>query len=247
MTVNIKWLGHACVLLEYENKTILIDPWLDNPKFPGPEHKPTKVDVLLITHGHNDHFGNAVEFAKEVKPAMIPVMHEMSVYLAAKGVENAVGMNYGGIVDHEGIKIAMVPAMHSAGFNDNGEMVHMGSPGGYIIAFPDGNIVYHSGDTMAFSDMSVLADLYSPTIGLLSIGGHYTMGPKQAAYAAKLMNLKEIIPIHYGTFVPPLNGTPEKLVQHLNGTGIAVHALKPGESHEFSAMDEHEQYQSFYT
>ena len=118
MTVKVTWLGHACVLLDYEDTTIIIDPWIENPKYPGNEHKPKKIDVMLITHGHNDHFGNAIELAKEFKPSMIPVMHEMSVYLQGKEVENVVGMNYGGIVKHGEIKIAMVPSSHSAGFSD---------------------------------------------------------------------------------------------------------------------------------
>ena len=85
MTVKVTWLGHACVLLKHEETTIIIDPWIDNPKSPG--IKPDKIDVMLITHGHNDHFGNAIELAQEYKPAMIPVMHEMSVYLQSKEVE----------------------------------------------------------------------------------------------------------------------------------------------------------------
>ncbi len=108
MTVKVTWLGHACVQLEYEDKVVLIDPWISNPKFPGEEFKPKKIDLMLITHGHNDHFGEAISLAKEFKPT-IPVMHEMSVYLAQQGVENVVGMNFGGTYDHDGIKVTMVP------------------------------------------------------------------------------------------------------------------------------------------
>jgi L-ascorbate metabolism protein UlaG (beta-lactamase superfamily) len=246
MTVKVTWLGHACVLLQHEETSIVIDPWFENPKFPGDQHKPEKIDVILITHGHNDHFGNAIELAKEYKPAMIPVIHEMSVFLESKGVENAVGMNYGGIVQHNDIKIAMVPSSHSAGYSDNAGMHYLGTPGGYVIAFPDGNIFYHCGDTGVTAEMNITKDLYGPTIGLLAIGGHYTMGPKQAAYAAKMMNLRTVIPIHWGTFVPPLNGTPEKLKSHLDETSIEVQALEPGGSIEFPTIEDSSG-QSFYS
>lgn len=247
MTVKVTWLGHACVLLESEDTTIVIDPWFENPKFPGDEFKPKKIDVMLITHGHNDHIGNAIELAAKYKPAMIPVIHEMSVYLASKGVENVNGMNFGGIVKYNDIKIAMVPSSHSAGFADGDNMTYMGTAGGYVIAFPDGNIFYHCGDTGVSAEMNIIRDLYCPTIGLLAIGGHYTMGPKQAAYAAsEILHLNNVIPIHYGTF-DLLAGTPEKLEKHLDGKGVIVNALKPGESIEYGPHDESERYQSFYS
>ncbi|MHA2098523.1 MAG: metal-dependent hydrolase [Candidatus Kariarchaeaceae archaeon] len=243
MTVKVTWLGHACVLLEHEETTMIIDPWIDNPKSPG--IKPDKIDVMLITHGHNDHFGNAVELAQEHKPAMIPVMHEMSVYLQSKGVENVVGMNYGGIVKHGEIKIAMVPSSHSSGLSDDEGMQYMGTPAGYVIAFPDGNIFYHCGDTGVTAEMGITKDLYAPTIGLLAIGGHYTMGPKQAAYAAKMMNLRAVIPIHWGTF-PLLAGNPDKLKTHLDETSIEVKALEPGGSVEFPTIEDSTA-QSYYS
>ena len=99
MTVKVTWLGHACVQLEYEKKVILIDPWIENPKFPGRDKLAKKIDLILITHGHNDHFGNVIELAKEHTPS-IPVMHEMAVFLESKGVENVVGMNFGGIFEY---------------------------------------------------------------------------------------------------------------------------------------------------
>lgn len=244
MTTKVTWLGHACILLEHEDTTIIIDPWLDNPKSPG--IKPDKIDVMLITHGHNDHFGNAIELAQEYKPATIPVIHEMSVYLQSKGVENVVGMNFGGIVKHNEIKIAMVPSSHSAGFSQGDQMHYMGTAAGYVISFPDGNIFYHCGDTGVTAEMNITKELYCPTIGLLAIGGHYTMGPKQAAYAAKMMNLRTVIPIHWGTFVPPLNGTPDKLKKHLDETSIEVKAMEPGDSIEFPTIDSNGS-KSFYS
>ena len=232
MTVKLTWLGHAACQLEYEGKVVLIDPWLENPKFPGEEYRPKKVDIMLITHGHNDHFGNAIDLGKEFKPK-IPVIHEMSLFLQKNGVE-AIGMNFGGTVDLDGIKVTLVPASHSGGYADNeGNVISLGSPGGYVVTFPDGNSFYHAGDTGVTKEMAITRELFSPKVGLFPIGGHYTMDPKGAAYAAKMMKLEAVVPIHYGTFVPPLSGTPDELEKELEGSGIKVHGINPGDSIEF--------------
>lgn len=237
MTVKLTWLGHACCQLEYDGKVVLIDPWLENPKFPGNEYKPKKVDLMLITHGHNDHFGNAIELAKKHKPTIV-VIHEMSLFLMKNGCENVVGMNFGGTYEFQGIKVSMVPSTHSGGFSDGDDVLYLGTAGGYVIEFPDGNIFYHCGDTSATQDMRITHDLFCPNIGLLAIGGHYTMDPVGAAYAAQLLELKSVVPVHWGTFVPPLTGTPEELAKELDGTGIEVHSLQPGDSIEFKPLKE---------
>lgn len=231
MAVKITWLGHACVQLEFEGRIVLIDPWLDNPKFPGESYKPSHIDIMLITHGHNDHFGNAITLAEEFKPK-IPVIHEMSVYLQSKGVE-AIGMNFGGTIDFDGIKVTMVPSSHSAGYGADEGIIYMGSAGGYVISFPDGNIFYHCGDTGVTKEMAITRELFAPKFGMLAIGGHYTMDPRGAAYAAKMMKLEKVLPIHFGTFIPPLVGTPEELESELSGSGIEVIKWQPGDSIEF--------------
>ncbi|MHA2169335.1 MAG: metal-dependent hydrolase [Candidatus Kariarchaeaceae archaeon] len=236
MTVNLTWLGHACVQLEYEGKVVLIDPWIGNPKFPGDEFKPKKIDLMLITHGHNDHFGEAIALSKEHKPT-IPVIHELSLFLIKNGCENVVGMNFGGTFDFEGIKVTMVPSTHSSGYQDGDDVLYLGSPGGYVIEFPDGNIFYHCGDTGATQEMRITEDLFCPKIGLLAIGGHYTMDPRGAAYASRMLNLTDVVPIHWGTF-PMLAGNPEELAKELDGSGINVHSLKPGDSLSFKPKKE---------
>ncbi|MDH5402512.1 MAG: metal-dependent hydrolase, partial [Candidatus Heimdallarchaeota archaeon] len=155
----------------------------------------------------------------------------------SQGLENVVGMNFGGTFEYEGIKITMVPSSHSSGYNSNGDVLYLGNPGGYVIEFPDGNILYHCGDTGVSADMKIIADLFQPKIGMLAIGGHYTMDSIGAAYAAQLLGLKSIIPIHYGTF-PILAGNPNDLTHALDGTGIAVHAINPGESVNFKPIKE---------
>lgn len=238
MTVKAKWLGHAAVQLDYEGTTIVMDPFFTgNPKFPGEEHKPQKIDLMLITHGHNDHFGDAVALAKQHNPT-IAVIHEMSVYLQGQVGENfsgnIVGMNFGGTFNFNGIEVTLVPSSHSGGYTDSeGKTHYLGSAGGYVIRFPDGNSFYHSGDTGVTKELEITRDLFHPTHGMLCIGGHYTMDPHGAAHAAKMMGLKSVLPIHYGTFNPPLAGTPEELKQELEGSGIEVKDWQPGDTVTF--------------
>ncbi|MHA2253019.1 MAG: metal-dependent hydrolase [Candidatus Kariarchaeaceae archaeon] len=241
MSVKVTWLGHACVQLEYKGKVVLIDPWISNPKFPGDDYNPKKIDLMLITHGHNDHFGEAIQLAKEHKPT-IPVIHEMSLYLIKNGCENVVGMNIGGTFEHLGIKISMVPSTHSGGYQDGDDVHYLGTSIGYVVEFPDGNIFYHCGDTGATQEMIITRDLFCPNIGILAIGGHYTMDPVGAAYAGKLMGLTDIAPVHWGTFVPPLAGTPDELENEItkDGSGIVVHNWKPGDTVTFKPKKEEE-------
>ncbi|MCH8905898.1 MAG: metal-dependent hydrolase [Candidatus Heimdallarchaeota archaeon] len=246
MTVKITWLGHACVQLEYEGKVIIVDPWIENPKFPGDDFKPKKIDLMLITHGHSDHFGNAIELAKEFNP-QIPVIYEMSLYLESKGVENVSGFNFGGVYDFEGIKVALVPSSHSGGRNEDGTVLYLGSAAGYVIAFPDGNIFYHCGDSGVTAEMQVISELYAPNIGLLSAGGFYTMGSRGVAHTAKMMGLKYVVPIHWGTFPPLSDDAPNKIRAKLDGTGTEVIGLNPGDAHEFGPVDESQSYKSFYS
>jgi L-ascorbate metabolism protein UlaG (beta-lactamase superfamily) len=235
MTVKVTWLGHACVLLDNDDTTILIDPWIENPKFPNDSFNPEKIDVILVTHGHNDHFGNVLKLAKQYK-STIPVIHEMSLFLMDKLGDfggKIVGMNFGGTYEYNNIKITLVPSSHSSGFSDDEGVHYLGSPGGYVVSFPDGNSFYHCGDSGVTNEMEITKDLFGPKFGLLAIGGHYTMDPAGAAYAAKMLNLKVVLPIHWGTFVPPLNGTPEELKSKLTDSGIEVKSWKPGDTLEF--------------
>jgi len=238
MTVKAQWLGHAAFRLDSNGTTVVIDPFFTgNPKY-DEANKPEKIDLLLVTHGHNDHFGDTIALAKEFKPT-IPVIHEMSLYLNQQLGEdsgvNVVGMNFGGTFTHEsGIEVTLVPSSHSGGYTDQAGKTHyLGNPGGYVIKFPSGETFYHGGDTGVTKEMEITRELFSPKIGLLAIGGHYTMDPKGAAHAAKLLGLETVIPIHFGTWNPPLAGTPEQLSEALSGSDIRVVALQPGESTEF--------------
>ncbi len=230
--VEVTWLGHAAFLVKSPNgKIVLIDPWLDNPKAPEMAKNITKADIILLTHGHFDHVGSAPELAKKTG-AKVVCIFEVSRYIAKQGVpeEQIIGMNYSGTVDVDGIKITMVPAVHSSGISDGNNIIEGGNPAGFVVEFENGFKVYHTGDTGLFGDMELIKRLYSPDLMLVCIGGHFTMGPREAAEAIKLIQPKYVIPMHYGTF-PILAGTPDELKKYLPAKfKNAVIELKPGET-----------------
>lgn len=233
---TITWFGHACVEIRTGGgKVILIDPWFANPKSPKSPDAVDACDVMLVTHGHSDHLGNALPIASRTRPRW-PAIHELQLWLGSvySSPDDCVGFNKGGTVEVAGIKVTMTPADHSAGDWDNaaGTTRYLGEPAGFVIELEDGTRVYHAGDTNVFGDMRLIAELNRPDIALLPIGGHYTMGPREAALAVELLGVREVMPIHYGTF-PLLAGTPDALRAELAARGLAdvrVHAPEPGGS-----------------
>ncbi len=233
--VTITWLGHGTFLLESPSgKRVLLDPWIEgNPKFPEAwKDKVTeRLDAIAVTHGHFDHTADVVNIMRQ---ADVPVLciFDMVAWLTKQGVaeDRCMGFNLGGTVEAAGVKFTMVPALHSSSHtDDDGNIVYLGEPVGYVMQFEDGTVVYHSGDTCVFGDMRIIGELYAPDVAILPIGGWFTMDPRQAAYAAKLLGVKRVIPEHYGTF-PLLTGTPAELQQELSSQNIEVIALEPGQS-----------------
>jgi L-ascorbate metabolism protein UlaG (beta-lactamase superfamily) len=229
---RITWLGHAAFRVDSPNgKVILIDPWLGNPKAPaGAREALTHVDVILPTHAHSDHLGDTVDLGRRFQPE-IPCMYELHLYLRAKGLEKTLPMNKGGTQTVAGgIQVTMVSADHSAGLQDDElakRPLYGGEPCGFVVELENGFRFYHAGDTNVFGDMKLIGELYRPDVALLPIGGLFTMGPREAAVAAKLLGASRVLPMHYGTF-PPLAGTPAELSKELHGSGIEVIALAPG-------------------
>lgn len=226
----ITWLGHSSFSLRTPGgKILLFDPWYSgNPSFPA-NAKPTKADVILVSHGHSDHITDAAATAKATGAALVGIW-EVTSWLGSKGVQNLEPMNKGGTIEVKGLRVTMTDARHSSSFDDNG-IVYLGEPAGFIVRLENGQTIYFAGDTSLFADMKLLGELYTPDIAFLPIGDRFTMGPDTAAMAAKWLGVKQVVPMHWGTF-PLLTGTPEQLEQHLAGTGIQVLALKPGETAE---------------
>lgn len=213
--LNITWLGHSAFKLGTSNrKTVLIDPWLDNPKAPRGIKENITADIILVSHGHSDHLGNTIEIAKRTKAKVICIF-EMYLFLQSKGVSTAIGMNKGGTMYVDGIKITMTDAKHSSTIEDGAKIICGGEAAGFVVEFENGFKIYHAGDTSVFSDMNIIGELYAPDIAFLPIGDLYTMGPKEAAYASELINPEYIIGMHYGTF-PALTGNPEALKKLLS-------------------------------
>jgi L-ascorbate metabolism protein UlaG (beta-lactamase superfamily) len=226
--LKITWLGHATFrIVTPKGTTILIDPWvMGNPACPASEKQVKKVDIMLCTHGHFDHIGDAVEIAKQHSPKVVCIP-EMGAWLGKKGVKNVMEMNKGGTQHIDDIHVTMVHAVHSCGITDGEQIVYGGEACGYVVAFDNGVKIYHAGDTMVFGDMKIIHEMWRPQIAMLPIGDHYTMDPRQAAYAVELLQPKAVIPMHFGTF-PVLTGKPSELAGLLEG--VEVHAMKPGET-----------------
>ena len=228
--LSFTWLGHATFLLKSPGgKKILFDPWVTgNPASPESAKKLGELDLILITHGHSDHTGDAVSIGRS-SGAQVVAPHEVSVWLQHKGLKKVIGMNPGGTLLLLGLSITMVPAMHSSSVQEGGQIIYLGVATGYVIRFEDGLTIYYSGDTSIFGDMRLIGEMYGPSIAFLPIGGLYTMGPEQAAKACDLLGVKQVVPMHYGTY-PALTGTPAKLRELVAPRGVQVLELEPGET-----------------
>ena len=224
----ITWLGHSAFRLRTPGgKEVLIDPWYTgNPSFPE-SARPKQADLILISHGHSDHITDAAAMAKHTN-ATVAAIWEITSWLGAKGVKNLEPMNKGGTVTVKGLRVTMTDARHSSSFDEDG-IVYLGEAAGFVVRLENGQTIYFAGDTSLFGDMKLIGELYRPDIAFLPIGDRFTMGPDTAATAARWLGVKQVVPMHYGTF-PLLTGTPAQLKEHLAGTGIEVLELKPGET-----------------
>lgn len=226
----ITWLGHGTFLLTSpRGRRILIDPWLEgNPACPKDKKKVDRLDVILVTHGHFDHVGDLVPVARSTGAPVVATF-ELCSWLEQKGLQNVVPMNKGGAVEVAGVMVAMVRADHTSAAVEDGRIVYLGEPVGYVIRFEDGLTVYFAGDTALFGDMQLIRELYAPTIAFLPIGDRFTMGPEAAARACDLLGVRQVVPMHFGTF-PQLTGTPARLRELIDPRGVSVLELRPGET-----------------
>jgi L-ascorbate metabolism protein UlaG (beta-lactamase superfamily) len=227
---RITWLGHATVLIQTaKGTTILIDPFIaHNPKYPKSYELPSKIDYVLLTHGHGDHISDVVPVARKHGSTVVAI-YELADYVANQGVDRdkTMGMNLGGTVQLDDVAVSMVEAKHSSGAQDSQGTHYVGVAAGYVLTVANGPVLYHAGDTHVFGDMRLIGELYHPEVALLPIGGYYTMGPKEAALAVSFLGAGTILPLHFGTF-PPLKGTPEELSALVDKT-VKVVQWKPGD------------------
>ena len=226
--VSLTWLGHAAFRFDTpQGKRIYVDPWLENPKCPENEKTPEQVDLIALTHGHDDHVGQTVELAKRFDCPVVAQV-ELRGWLADHGVPEhetvAEAPNKGGTVDWDGTRITLTDAKHSSSCPDG---TYAGEAAGLVIEVQSGAKLYFAGDTCVFGDMQLIRRLYEPEVAVLPIGGHYTMDPKEAALALELLGVKRCVPCHYDTF-PLLAGTPEELRQL--APEVEILAPDPGES-----------------
>lgn len=228
--IKITWYGHSTFRIDTPGgKTIFVDPWIGgNPACPDKLKKNTRADALLCTHAHFDHIGDAVAIAKQHNPTVVGIF-ELCMWLQKKGAKQVSPMNKGGSQTLLDTRITMVHADHSCGIQDGDEILYGGEACGYVLEFENGVRLYHAGDTNVFGDMAIIHELYHPEIALLPVGDLFTMSPKEAAYACRLLKPRIVIPMHFGTF-PPLTGKPSDLARAVEEFGIEVIEMKPGET-----------------
>ena len=242
---RITWHGHAAFeIVTPDGKVLLIDPWLKNPMNPAakddrnPVQSIGKVDYILITHGHSDHVGDAVEIAKLYHSRLVAT-YELGTQMVQllgypkdqAGIDTL--MNPGGEIstpDGE-VTIAMTPAIHSSGmsYGDKGDIAYGGNPTGLILKIRNGPTIYHTGDTAFFSDMKLIGDHYAPDVAMINIGGHFGMQPDMAIQAALAVRAKIVIPHHYKTF-PILTQDPAPFAAGIKKKGLQPVVMNPGET-----------------
>ncbi len=223
--MKLTWHGHSNFEVEDSLDTI-IDPFFMGNSMADVKWDEVSPDVLVITHGHADHLGDAISIAKETDCEIIGI-NELAKYVQSRGID-ALGSNIGGTIELGAVKYTMVQAVHSNGIDEAGFGWDAGSPAGVVIE--DTSVVYHAGDTALFSDMALIGELYKPKVALLPIGGRFTMDANAAVKAVKLLKPELVVPMHYNTF-DVIKADPWKFQKMVEDeTDAEAVVMEPGDS-----------------
>ncbi|PFW72300.1 metal-dependent hydrolase [Priestia aryabhattai] len=221
--MHVSYHGHSIVKIETKGKTILIDPFITGNESTDLNAEDVKADVILLTHGHNDHVGDTVEIAKR-SDALVVAVAELATYLSWQGL-NVHPMSIGGAYTFDFGTVKLTQAFHGSSYTENNEkIIYTGMPAGLLLTI-EGKTIYHAGDTALFSDLKLIGR-HKPDLAFLPIGDNFTMGPEDAGIAAEWVQAKLVVPIHYNTF-PVIKQDPHQFVESLSG--IEGKVLKAGE------------------
>ncbi|RIJ66717.1 metal-dependent hydrolase [Rummeliibacillus sp. POC4] len=222
--MQISYHGHSIVKIKTKGYTILIDPFITGNHLTDLSVKEEHPDVILLTHGHNDHVGDTVEIAKQ-SGALVVAPNELAEYLSWQGIKTH-PMHIGGAHQFDFGKVKLTQAFHGSSYITNDQqIIYTGMPAG-ILLFIEGKVIYHAGDTALFSDMKLLGDIHPIDVAFLPIGDNFTMGPEDAARAVEFLKPKEVIPIHYNTF-PVIEQDPQEFAKMVSFTSVRV--MKSGD------------------
>ncbi|WP_370295703.1 metal-dependent hydrolase [Rossellomorea marisflavi] len=225
--MKISYHGHSVVKFETNGKTILVDPFINGNEYTDLHADDVKADVIILTHGHNDHVGDTVAIAKR-NDSLVIAPNELANYLGLQGL-NTHPMSIGGAREFDFGKVKFTQAFHSSSYTtEDNEIIYTGMPAGFLL-MAEGKTIYHAGDTGLFSDMKLIGERHPIDLAFLPIGDNFTMGPEDAALAATFLKAKEVVPVHYDTF-PPIKQDPHKFVEMLEDSKGRV--MKAGDTIE---------------